>query len=215
MSINYRNLLTIFVFSIIAFSIGCSTSKNTARDNGATSFGTDTASMGNEHLTDLQRMLKNNRSELSDVYTTQRQDMPKAFLKKSSSNEAINNDPFDGYRIQIISTKDMQLADSVASQFRGWADTTIAGYSAKTYVFFKQPFYKVHVGDFHKRDLAYDFTKLIKRKYPEAWVVHDRIDPKDVPVDTASFSIIKPGDRKKAKADSLKNSSAPSNEIGS
>jgi len=162
-----------------------------------------------KNLTDLQRMLKNNRSKLSDTYATERQDMPKAFLKKGSGN-AINSDPFDGYRIQIISTRNVQLADSIANQFRMWADTTIAGYSANAYVFFKQPFYKVHVGDFHKRKMADDFTKLIKRNYPQAWVVHDRIHPTSVPTDTTSFSIISPGDRKKKsdKKDSKNNSPA-------
>lgn len=206
MNNSYRNFFIVFIFLTLILGAGCSSSKKTAR-NKTTSFGTDTARVVNEHLTDLQRMLKNNRSKLSDVYATQRQDMPKAFLKKSSTDEAINSDPFDGYRIQIISTKNMQLADSVADQFRVWSDTTITGYSAKAYVFFKQPFYKVHVGDFHNREHAYDFTKLIKRKYPEAWVVHDRINPSDVPSDSSSFSIIKPGERKKTKVDSLNNHS--------
>jgi len=164
----------------------------------------DSAQIEQKNVTDLQRMLNDNRSKLSDLYATQRQDMPEAFLKKKSSNESINNDPFDGYRIQIISTRDVDRADSVANQFKMWADTTIAGYNARTYVFFKQPFYKVHVGDFHKRNMADDFTKLVKRNYPEAWVVHDRINPTDVPSDTTTFSIIKPGEQKKAKIDSLK-----------
>lgn len=202
MTINYRTLFYSFLALLIVISVGCSTSKN-VRKKEANTFGTDTSGVEQKNVTELQKMLNSTRSKLSDVYGTQRQDMPKAFLKKSSSNESINSDPFDGYRIQIISTRDVQLADSVANQFRMWSDTTIAGYSAKAYVFFKQPFYKVHVGDFHQRNMADDFTKLVKRNYPDAWVVHDRIDPSDVPADTASFSIMKPGDRKKTRTDSL------------
>jgi hypothetical protein len=163
----------------------------------------DSIRVARESMSDLQLMLDNNRSELSDVYATQRQDMPSVFLKKSSSDESINSDPFDGYRIQIISTKNVQLADSVANAFRVWSDTTIVGYSAKAYVFFKQPFYKVHVGDFHNRDKADDFTQLVKHNYPDAWVVHDRIDPSNMPADTTSFSIIKPGEKKEVKSGSI------------
>jgi hypothetical protein len=118
--------------------------------------------------------------------------MPAAFLKTDSSNESINHNPFDGYRIQILSTRELTNADSVAASFRVWSDTTITGYNAKAYVSFRQPYFKVHIGDFQQRNQANSFTQLIKQKYPDAWVVHDRINPADVPADTASFSFAKP-----------------------
>jgi hypothetical protein len=150
----------------------------------------DTATVNNEERTALQGLLAQHRSKLSDLHSSQTHDMPKAFTKKDSSETSINSDPFDGYRIQIISTRNKQQADSVAFKYRAWSDTTIAGYRAEAYVFFRQPFYKVHVGDFQERSLANSYSKLIKDRYPDAWVVHDRIEPTEVPADTTTFSII-------------------------
>lgn len=185
-------------------AIGCSTTERGTVEEKTSE--PDSTFMAFENLTSLDFLLYISRSNLSDLHASQHHDMPKNFLKKKSGNESINSDPFDGYRVQIISTRNVQLADSVANDFRMWSDTTIAGYSAKSYVFFKQPFYKVHVGDFQLRDKANDFTQLVKDKYPAAWVVHDRIEPSNTPADTATFSIITPEDRlKKMGADSVEN----------
>lgn len=185
-----RNSAFFLLIGIVIFSLGCSTTEKATDDQGITT-DRDTAAISKENMTELQQMLAENRSKLSDLYTSQKHDMPTAFMKKDSSTEAINNDPYDGYRVQIISTRNIQLADSVANQYRSWADSTIKGYSAEAYTFFRQPFYKVHIGDFQQRKQANSFSKLIKQKYPDAWVVHDRINPSNVPADTASFSIIK------------------------
>lgn len=170
--------------------LGCSTSEK-SREETQPLDQESTETTADEDLTSLQKMLAQNRSSLSDVQNSQKHDMPEVFLRKDSSDASLNSDPFDGYRVQILSTRDQPLADSVATKFRAWADTTITGYTADAYVFFKQPFYKVHVGDFQERDKANSFSRLIKRHYPEAWVVHDRIDPSSVPADTASFSFRK------------------------
>lgn len=135
---------------------------------------------------ELRQILASTRSKLSDVYLTQQHDMPKPFLRKDTT-DVVQRDPFDGFRIQIISTRNVDLADSVKLQFSMWADTTISGYSPKAYIFFKQPYFKVHVGDFHDRNMANEVSKMIKRKYPEAWVVHDRIDPNLVPADSTQI----------------------------
>lgn len=129
------------------------------------------------------------RNTLSDVYTTQQHDMPENFLQSYEGDKQVERDPFDGFRIQITSTRNVARADSTAKRFRMWADTTIAGYVPNTYVFFKQPFYKVHVGDFHDREKANNFSRIVKRKYPDAWVVHDRINPAQVPADTTEIKL--------------------------
>ncbi len=188
-----RNILTSLLVAIMVISFGCSTTKKASRNRDA---DRDSTAISNADMTELQQILVENRSKLSDVHTSQKQDMPKAFMKKDSSSEAINNDPYDGYRVQIISTRDIQLADSVANQYRAWADSTIKGYSAKAYTFFRQPFYKVQIGDFQQREQANTYSKLIKRKYPDAWVVHDRINPSNVPADTVSFSFKEPENNK-------------------
>ncbi|MDZ7680455.1 MAG: SPOR domain-containing protein [Fodinibius sp.] len=182
---NSLRLLVLAILSVLILGTwGCSTTqKQTSRDRDGT-IDSDTAQISNEERSALQTLLVQHRSKLSDLHATQTHDMPEAFTKIDSSQSSINSDPYDGYRIQIISTRNKQQADSVAFKYRAWSDTTIAGYTAEAYVFFRQPFYKVHVGDFQQRSQANSFSKLIKDRYPNAWVVHDRIEPSDVPADT-------------------------------
>ncbi|WP_138429591.1 SPOR domain-containing protein [Fodinibius saliphilus] len=189
-----RNTICFLLIALLAMLWGCSTSQKATNRDGRTIIA-DTA--GATEAVALQQLLDDNRSQLSDLHITQQHDIPAKFLKSDSANKAFNRDPFEGYRVQILSTRDIALADSVTTSFRLWADTTIAGYNAKAYQSFRQPYYKVHIGDFQDRDKANSFSQLIKDRYPSAWVVHDRINPSDVPADTASFSF------KKNEQDSL------------
>lgn len=192
MNLSLRHLF--FSAFILAIGWGCSTTEKTSSGDQPITVESDTANL-EEDLTELQTTLASNRSKLSDVYNSSKHDMPDAFLK-SDSSRSLTGDPTNGYRIQIISTRDQSLADSMATKFRAWADSTIKGYTADSYIFFRQPFYKVHVGDFQQREQANQFSRLVKSKYPDAWVVHDRIKPKNVPADTTSFSLKKNKDKK-------------------
>lgn len=183
-----------FYYLIVAlFFIGLFTGCKTVEESTDRTVTTtaDSVSVETESASGLQQLLNENRSKLSDVYVSQKQDMPDSFLKESESDESLNRDPYDGYRVQILSTRKVEVADSVANSFRIWADTTITGYEAEAYLSFKQPYYKVHIGDFQQRDKANSFSQLLKKRYPDAWVVHDRIEPSNVPADTSSFSFKK------------------------
>ncbi len=126
------------------------------------------------------------RSSLSDTYSTRSNDIPEEYIRiKVEEDSEEETDMFEGYRIQIYSGQNVAMADTVASIFRAWSDTTIVGYQADTYTFFKAPYYRVHVGDFHERDRAIYFSNLLKRRFRDAWVVYDRIDPYKIPSDTA------------------------------
>ncbi|MDX1636713.1 MAG: SPOR domain-containing protein [Balneolaceae bacterium] len=148
----------------------------------------DTASPASE-VTETGLDLAAYRNSLSDLYATQNHDIPDHFMQAVDSTQASARDPFDGFRIQVVSTRNVQLADSLAKSFRIWSDTTIIGYSPKTYVFFKQPHYKVHVGDFSQRRRAIQFSRIVKNRFPDAWVVHDRINPYLIPADTADIHL--------------------------
>lgn len=134
--------------------------------------------------------LEDYRSSLSDRYSSRQNDIPESFLKIEDKVEE-EKDLFEGYRIQIFSGLDVDVADSAASQFRIWADTTIAGYQPETYVFFKPPYYRVHVGDFHTQERANSYAQFVKRRFRDAWVVYDRVNPWNVPADTVRFTLIK------------------------
>jgi len=178
-----------FSFSIIVLIVigivSCKTTEQTTPDQKD-----PTVTEGDEPLSEFIALLDDTRSSLSDVYLTQKQDIPDIYLKADSAGERIYRNPYDGYRIQILSTRNVERADSVANSFRMWSDSTISGYAADAYVSFRQPHFKVHVGDFQMRDQANRFSRLIKKRYPDAWVVHDKIEPSDVPADTASFSFV-------------------------
>ncbi len=174
------------LFAIFMVSAACSTVERVTEDRDADKDSLMVSETTNEAMISL---LDGNRSRLRDSYNAQQHDMPEHLLEKASAGQNINRDPRDGYRIQILSTRNMQLADSVSVQYENWADTTITGYQGEAYVSFKQPFYKVHIGDFQQRDQAIKYSNLIKQKYPDAWVVHDEIEPDSAPADTVSFEL--------------------------
>lgn len=185
----FRFSLYFLVTAMMALLLisACSSTEQTRRGDERPERETtpDLAETARENLSDL---LTRTRNRLSDIHFTQQHDVPEAFLKVDTTENTYNN-PFEGYRIQILSSREVNVADSVSTQFRLWADTTLAGYTPKAYVFFKQPYYKVHVGDFQNRDKANNLSRIIKNKYPEAWVVHDRIDPSNVPADTVKIKL--------------------------
>jgi len=97
---------------------------------------------------------------------------------------------FEGYRIQIYSGKNVNLADSIASKFRAWSDTSLVGdYYPETYTIFKAPNYRVHIGDFYSRQQILPLLKHVKKVFRDAWIVPDRIKPWNVPPESVQIII--------------------------
>lgn len=142
-----------------------------------------------EDMNEDERLLYQSRSHLNEMFATQTHDMPEFFLQQVEEEEV---DIYQGFRIQILSTREVELADSILAEFEEWADTTIADYSPRGYVHFRQPYYRVRIGDFQNRERAIQLSRLIKFKYPDAWVIHDQINPYRVPADTINFRIAEP-----------------------
>jgi hypothetical protein len=91
-------------------------------------------------------------------------------------NEALllNTDNFaiDGYRIQIFEesgNKSSTRAREVMSEF------SYKYPDMPTYLTWQAPNFKVRVGDFRTRMEAEGFLKKIKKNYPIAWVIRDKI----------------------------------------
>lgn len=187
--------IPVLLISSVALLHGCASTNPAASadEGGQVTIEQQTEATGSR----LASLLEKHRTYLRSVYNTQKHDMPEPFLQKdTTANEVVRN-PFDGFRVQILSTRNVATADSVSTEFRLWAQDYLEGYVPKSYVFFKQPYYKVHVGDFHNRQKAIQLSRLLKRKYPEAWVVHDRINPGEAPADTVGVKIVPPEKRKK------------------
>lgn len=182
------HIVRLQILILLGLFTACTTTEKTIKEDKKQP-GDKTTSV-TESAEQLQQLMASTRSKLSDVYFTQHHDIPDAFLQRDTAKSTSFN-PFDGYRIQILSSRSVALADSISTQFRLWADTTFTAYTPKAYIFFKQPYYKVHVGDFQDRQRANELSQMIKQKYPDAWVVHDRINPALVPPDTVNITISK------------------------
>ncbi len=114
-------------------------------------------------------------------------DYPDVFLQEPEPDTARVEGSWlnrTGYRVQLLSTRDVQTADDMRSQFILWSDSTFTSYLPETYLHFRQPYYRLHVGDFTNRSDAIRLARYLKRRYPDAWVVHDVIVPEQVPADT-------------------------------
>ena len=143
-----------------------------------------------EELTEEEYLLFQSRSYLSDRFSTIEHDMPETYLKEVIQNER-QMDNSEGFRIQILSTRNVAQADSVRDDFRLWSSQRLEG-DIEAYIFFRQPFYRVRVGDFNNRSRAIEFSQWVKTRYLEAWVVHDRIEPNHILPDSTLNTIINP-----------------------
>jgi mRNA-degrading endonuclease RelE of RelBE toxin-antitoxin system len=162
----------------------CSTSKKATKGPAPSKKNNKTA-VNNKKSKKLAKLLSSNRSQLSDVFNTQKDSIPPIFQKVTINRNSGADD--QGYRVQILSIRDASQADSVAKHFRSWADSVMAQYVPKDYVLFKPPYYKVRVGDFENYNRAQKLNRMLKSRYPGAWVVHSVIKPDLVPADTVKF----------------------------
>jgi len=85
---------------------------------------------------------------------------------------SLNNPEIDGYRIQIFfdsGSNSKNKAASIQSEFEtGYPDI-------KSYLSYKEPYYRVRVGDFRTLTEAVGFQKKIAADYPNAFPVKDKI----------------------------------------
>ena len=168
-----------------AYKTSLSSSLETTVDSVSTL--ENSASVVNEHeARPLQNETKAVIVEWDDFYPANQQEIPKELSYRSEEEDQIveEKDLYEGFRIQIYSGPSPAMADTVSKRFRTWSVRYLSGYSPETYTFFKAPYYRVHVGDFHERDRAYDVAQIIKRSFPDAWVVYDRVNPWNVPADS-------------------------------
>ena len=132
-----------------------------------------------EGLDEFERVLFDSRSSLSDQFYSITNDVPEAF-RQDASLQLVGED-IAGYRVQILSTRDVAAADSTLDDFRVWASENLDEHSnIDVYIYFRQPYYRVRAGDFRNRENAIEFARIAKQQYPDAWVVHDRINPYNI-----------------------------------
>ena len=195
-----KKLITGFALLLVIISINsCSTTeKTTSSDRDESENENPYLPISNEvaddflyeELSEFERLLYETRNSLSDESSRLSHEMPEMFTRTAAQDQEV--DEYAGFRVQILSTRDVVHADTTRDGFIAWADTTLAGYRPNAYVLFRQPYYRVRAGDFRDRDLAIEFSQILKQYFPDAWVVHDRIEPYRVPADTADIRIRRP-----------------------
>lgn len=183
-----KKILLLFPL-ILLFTFGCSSTEKTLEEAMSEIERNYTSSEDFEML-----KLESLRTTLADSYSSKQNKIPEAFNRIKVEREVEKN-IYEGYRVQIFSGENVIGADTTAGNFRAWADTTLAGYQPDTYVFFKTPYYRVHVGDFHERDKAIQFSNIVKRFFKDAWVVYDNVNPGRVPADTTTIELIRREDQ--------------------
>lgn len=185
-----RNLL-VLILGITFFVSGCASTEPAREDDSAPVYD-ETKDLADEYrdesLDETERLLLRTRSTLSNHYTDNMVSIPDIFLQEIVVEER-QRDPYAGFRVQLLSTRVVAEADSVRDDFVAWADTTVSGYEPDAYIIFRSPNYRVRAGDFQNRDKAIQFSSLLKSKYPDAWVVHERIEPSNVPPDTTEIRL--------------------------
>lgn len=117
-------------------------------------------------------------SQLSDNYAMLHNSVPEVFRNVRAEEERRMRN--HGFRVQIISTRDLREAETTESEFITWMREQDISPRHETYIRFRQPYYRLHLGNFLSRAEAIEFSQIVRKKYPNAWVVPDQIDPEAI-----------------------------------
>ncbi len=181
-----KSLFSVFlVFALIVIS-GCSASTGTRYDEGESSAKNDKSKKEVEENVKNEAVNTNNIVEDFDI--TPFKSRIKVDIQNNSpgfvppdvwygyENENVNKSKniigtTDGYRVQVISTDNLEKANNVRSEI--YLNTQ----NKEVYINFEPPFYKVKVGDFTDREDADNLKfKLNQLGYSEARVVQETIN---------------------------------------
>jgi SPOR domain len=80
----------------------------------------------------------------------------------------------DGFRIQLMATTDRRKVDQVMSSFSAIYQGVPVTWSQA------QPYYRIRVGAFAQRDGAAKYLQTIKKDYPDAYIVTDKVSVAEV-----------------------------------
>lgn len=115
---------------------------------------------------------------------TQQNEVPAVFISEDKEQDIAENNT--GFRIQLLTTASISIADSMSLAYYDWIeelDEELMNFSPApdAYITFRQPYYRVRIGDFRQRSNANSYLRLVRDRFPGAWVVIDTIEPEMVP----------------------------------
>ncbi|TVQ12756.1 MAG: SPOR domain-containing protein [Balneolaceae bacterium] len=165
------------IFVIIVLVSGCATTADVREREEPAEAEAEVETVLDLSTTDALD-LDSYRSRLDDQFSYIENEIPDVFRTSENDLDRIKGN--HGFRIQLVSTNDKQLADSLALSFDMWADTADVAQRPVSYIQFRQPAYRVHVGDFMSRRVAIEYLGVIRRFFPGSWIVHDTINTESV-----------------------------------
>ena len=126
---------------------------------------------------DLQRF----RNSLAEPYLNSQNKIASVFELTDEDLEFV--DSSSGFRIQLISTDNIDEADKISMDYYDWAVNKNLPFERipESYVLFRQPYYRVRVGDFMNRNRAIEYLNILRPHFQGAWIVIDTIEPDRVP----------------------------------
>ncbi len=83
----------------------------------------------------------------------------------------------DGFRVQVFTSSSRDAAERVRTEAVGWWEQARPG-GARTpeaVVAYRQPYYRVQLGAFASREEADAALAVVRRQYPEAFIVPDLV----------------------------------------
>ncbi len=157
---------------------GCSSSRPTSKDTTRTHFVEANGKTIDTNVAPDDMVQY--RNSLNDLYSSYQNSVPDAFKPVANEDtEVVRN---YGYRIQILSSENKSTAEAALHAYNDWIfQQKNIHYKANGYIIFKQPYYRVHIGDFLDRKKAIQFSKELKHKFPDSWMVHDNINYNQTP----------------------------------
>lgn len=98
-------------------------------------------------------------------------------LEEQYLKYAANQNRLDGFRVQIFFDSGNQSKRNASST----RERFLQRYpSINAYIDFKEPFFRVRVGDFRTRLEAEGFRQVISGEYPNAFTVNEKINPPSI-----------------------------------
>lgn len=120
------------------------------------------------------------RSKISDVLKSVDNPYPEEFARSRGQSTGSSSSR-QGFRIQLLSTQNRVEAENMLEEYNLWISSQPFEYKAMGYIVFRSPNYRVHIGDFHDREAALQYSRRVKDRFTDAWVVADTIDPAKTP----------------------------------
>ena len=113
--------------------------------------------------------------------TVQEHDVPLALMNSTADDG--KQVEIDGFRVQVFSSPERDEAVTVEDDLRRWVSRLSDGQRnalglpdvVPVYSLYRQPFYRVRIGDFESREDASRLANALQRQFPGSLVVPDRV----------------------------------------